>query len=436
MRITPLLFVAFAASQANAQLTILVTDREADSVWLMRDLDNNYVIDESTEVIRWFGPGNASGLPGVLNPNTIGCVTNAGGHFNALIGDQDSTARKMYWTIDFNDDGDAMDAGEAGVFGDITTGAGQSFAFPTGVAYDSNNIAYVTNAGNGFGPDAIWRCPDNNADHDANDAGETTAHVTANGFSTSNGSYSPQEIAFGTDGALYLRNSSANLHGIYRLADADNNGIIDQTSEFTPWYVTGNASGFTMAAGFGIDRDPMRLRSMYYHSLGAGSADQIYRVTDVNNDGDAMDAGESVLAFSTTEANFTSIDVCALRDGSVLFTDNSSKRIIRLSDLDNDGLFTSAGERTTFFANSTSVLGDVRNAVVLQHIVCDSIDFNNDGSIFDPQDIDAFLSVYSEGPCIPETATCNDIDYNNDGSIFDPRDIDAFLSVFSEGPCF
>ncbi len=66
---------------------------------------------------------------------------------------------------------------------------------------------------------------------------------------------------------------------------------------------------------------------------------------------------------------------------------------------------------------------------------CDSIDFNNDGSSFDPQDIDAFLSVYGEGPCIPETATCNDIDFNNDGSLFDPCDISAFLLVFSEGPC-
>jgi hypothetical protein len=66
---------------------------------------------------------------------------------------------------------------------------------------------------------------------------------------------------------------------------------------------------------------------------------------------------------------------------------------------------------------------------------CDSIDVNNDGSSFDPQDIDAFLSVFSEGPCIPAGAACNDIDFNNDGSLFDPCDIDSFLLVFSEGPC-
>ena len=66
---------------------------------------------------------------------------------------------------------------------------------------------------------------------------------------------------------------------------------------------------------------------------------------------------------------------------------------------------------------------------------CDSIDFNNDTSLFDPQDIEAFLSVYSEGPCVPASATCNDIDFNNDTSLFDPCDINSFLLMYSEGPC-
>jgi hypothetical protein len=68
-------------------------------------------------------------------------------------------------------------------------------------------------------------------------------------------------------------------------------------------------------------------------------------------------------------------------------------------------------------------------------LTCGDIDFNNDGSLFDPADIDAFLSVFSEGPCIPVDGTCDGIDFNNDGSLFDPCDIDSFLLVFSEGPC-
>lgn len=66
---------------------------------------------------------------------------------------------------------------------------------------------------------------------------------------------------------------------------------------------------------------------------------------------------------------------------------------------------------------------------------CNDIDFNNDGYFYDPTDIDAFLSVFSEGPCIPAAAQCDPVDFNNDGSGFDPEDVEAFLSVYSEGPC-
>jgi hypothetical protein len=44
-----------------------------------------------------------------------------------------------------------------------------------------------------------------------------------------------------------------------------------------------------------------------------------------------------------------------------------------------------------------------------------------------PIDIGAFEFQGDQG--------CEDIDFNNDGSLFDPMDVDAFLSVFSEGPC-
>lgn len=66
---------------------------------------------------------------------------------------------------------------------------------------------------------------------------------------------------------------------------------------------------------------------------------------------------------------------------------------------------------------------------------CDSIDFNRDASFFDPTDIDAYLSVFSEGPCVPEAANCADLDFNNDNSVFDPCDITSFLTVYAEGPC-
>ncbi len=85
--------------------------------------------------------------------------------------------------------------------------------------------------------------------------------------------------------------------------------------------------------------------------------------------------------------------------------------------------------------NMNSISGQQFAVFNFPAVACDSIDFNNDTSLFDPQDVDAFLSVYGEGPCIPANASCNDVDFNNDGSLFDPCDIDSFLRVFSEGPC-
>jgi len=73
---------------------------------------------------------------------------------------------------------------------------------------------------------------------------------------------------------------------------------------------------------------------------------------------------------------------------------------------------------------------------------CD-LDFNNDGWV-DQGDVEAFLRVSSEGPCAvqndgvtPDTLAppCNSIDFNGDGSLFDPQDFEAFTVAMNGGPC-
>jgi hypothetical protein len=101
--------------------------------------------------------------------------------------------------------------------------------------------------------------------------------------------------------------------------------------------------------------------------------------------------------------------------------------------------YRAAADVTTAAGGNVPLAGQaltgIRIVLATPGVSCDSIDFNNDGALFDPTDIDAMFSVFSEGPCIPASATCNDIDFNNDGSLFDPCDIDSFLLLFSEGPC-
>ncbi|HLP84557.1 MAG TPA: hypothetical protein VK157_09420 [Phycisphaerales bacterium] len=428
--IAALCLPALLVSSASAQLRVIITDRTQDSAWLLNDINGDFVITEPDELVRWYGPGNASALPGVLNPNNIGFMRNAVDGL-VLIGDQDSSARKIYWTRDGNSDGDAMDEGEAGVFADLSSGAGQWFAFPTGITFDAAGVPVVVNAGNGFGPDSIWRCNDLNSDKDANDAGETTALATVNGFSTSNGSYSPQEVAFDADGAIMLRNSSANLHGVWRIKDTDGNGIADQPSEFALWYGLGNAAGFTMSAGFAIDNDLVRPGAFYYQSVASGGVDEIYRLRDNNNDGDAQDDGEAVLVYTTSETGFTIIDVASLADGSLLVTDNSGKRVFRLVDRDGDDKFLAANERDVFLAAS-STFGDVRNLAIVRDVqVCQDIDFNNNGVFPEDQDVVDFFDVLAGGSC----AACNTIDFNNNGVFPEDQDVIDFFNVLAGGNC-
>ena len=72
---------------------------------------------------------------------------------------------------------------------------------------------------------------------------------------------------------------------------------------------------------------------------------------------------------------------------------------------------------------------------------CD-LDFNNDGEV-SQADVEAFLRVSSEGPCYvlndgtEDTLApqCDSIDFNGDGSLFDPQDFEQFAAAFAGGPC-
>ncbi|CAG0955232.1 hypothetical protein PHYC_00426 [Phycisphaerales bacterium] len=341
---------------AFAQHSVLVADRTNGAIWRLEDANSNGVIDEPAEVHLYFDGANAAGTPGPLNPNTIGA--RADGY--VVYGDQDSTRRLLVWMIDRNCDGDAQDEGESGVLADPNNGSGVSFAFPTGIAFDAMGRLFVTNAGNTFGNDGIYRLADLNADGDSMDAGEVSPFVTDPFFGPGNGAYSPQEILIvDPEGDCYLRNSSSGLHGIYRFRDLNANGRADDAGETSLWFGAGNAAGITLSAGFALEISANQEYG-YMHNLATGGLDQIIRVQDTNDDGDAMDSGEAAVAFSTAEAGFVSIDITSLPDGTVLFSDNSTLRIIALRDNDGDGLFLGTTERTDYLANSSGLLAAVR----------------------------------------------------------------------------
>lgn len=400
------------AAVASAQPRFLIADRTNDVLWSIRDVDQNGTVNEATEVVRFFSAGSAPGTLGPMNPTSlaVGCDR------RIVFGDQIN--RNLYILRDLNGDGDAMDTGESIVAADATNASGISLAFPTGLAFDSLGLVYVVNAGNAFGNDGVYRCRDIDGDGTYQQAGEITPYVAEGAFGPGNGPYSPQEIFF--DGAfMYLRNSSANLHGIFRAVDLNQNGRADDPGEFTLFFGAGNASGITVSAGFPLEPDLFRPGAMYMHQILTGGIDQLIRVQDLNNDGDAQDAGEAVVVWTEeTGAGLTIIDIGSRSDGLVYLTDNSGKRVVVLHDMNNDGVF-SAGERTTLFTGMTLV-GDIRQIADLR--VC-TADVTNDSGVT-IEDLLTYLAVFDQG------SLCADVDGDGGVTI---EDLLAWLYAFDFG---
>jgi len=184
------------------------------------------------------------------------------------------------------------------------------------------------------------------------------------------------------------------------------------------------------------------------------SLGQVFQLVDLTAYGSAIDSGGVAFQFGAWLGGFGAEDdiaraiiVWADVNSNSLRTDTivGPSAVVRGGVTGFENYFTSSrvpvGVRKALITVTLSRIIQPYNNAYIDDVslelrrVCDEIDFNNDLSVFDPVDIDAFLSVFSEGPCVPVESACNDIDFNNDGSVFDPADIESFLSVFSEGPC-
>jgi len=404
------------AIPANAQSRFVLNDRDTDSMFRGFDSDGNLSLNDPGEINLWFSAAN---LPGTLGPMNPTCLDVS---HNAIVAMGDQINRNVYKLCDLNDDGDVQDAGESIVFADATNLSLFSFAFPTGAAFDSHNRTHIVNAGNSFGNDRIFRLVDLNGDGDAQDTDEITEYVGEPFFGPGNGSFSPQEIFFTDTDVLYLRNSSANLHGVWRFEDLNANGRADDPGEATVFFDATNGSGLPVTAGFALEPDRVRDRSIYTLQLASGGVDQLVRLSDLNDDGDAQDAGEAVLVWSTAEAGFTTIDLICLYNGDVLITDNSAKRVIRLHDGNTDDLFDNATERTTYYTAPGTGVVDLRQMSILPV----AGDINFDG-VRNAADLAAFADVLIG----VDTAVSHRIasDLNRDGPA-DGLDIDKMTRLF------
>jgi len=421
------LALVFVAADAGAS-RFIIADRDIDGLWSISDADKNGAIDDPSGIVLFFDSSNAAGTPATENPTCL-AVRRDG---LVLVGDQ--LGRTVYLFQDLNNDDDALDPGESRIVVSSPNGSGITIAFPTGAAFDSLGRAFIANAGNSFGNDAIYLLLDLNNDGDSLDAGEIVEFVGVGAFGPGNGPWGPQEILFvaspgpGQGGDIgFMRNSTANLHGVYRFRDIDNNGRADDPGEFAAFWDATGSSGVTPLPGFALEldnasRSPACGVRLYTLQTAAGGVDQLVRLSDNNNDGDAQDPGEAVIAWSTAEAGFTGIDVQSRVDGTVLVTDGSGGRIIALRDLDNDGLFMSAGERTDYFANPAGPVSTVRQIALIEPQPCPA-DANGDG-VVNGADLSVLLSSFGQAGAGPGFG-----DFNGDCAV-NGADLSVLLGSF------
>lgn len=157
------------------------------------------------------------------------------------------------------------------------------------------------------------------------------------------------KLAFDADGVLYGMNSGVSaqpIDHVFRAIDQNGDGDANDLGEITIFY-DGSQGPFPIATPFGFAIDPAT-GDIYVSDI---NPDAIYRMRDLNADGDAMDAGETTLVFNGPAGGPLLSNANTLRfhpNGDLFYNDATTDQIVRLHDFDSDGDFNDFGEAVVF----------------------------------------------------------------------------------------
>lgn len=222
-----------AATAGEPLAALYVTDASTDTVWHVQDLNFDGDYNDAGEVVPFYD--DSVGPFTLSNNNTIA----QGPDGTIYLGDTSSDL--VYTMRDTNLDGDAHDAGETVIFFDgnppnnlanIDMSSVSDLVWNGGRLWGSN----ANNGGGGF--DGVFWMQDMNDDGDANDLGE--AGIYYDNIQASVGDTVPNALSFGNDGAIYYVEGGSTgvfAKGVYRLEDLDLSGTIDQPGEAAAFFL-------------------------------------------------------------------------------------------------------------------------------------------------------------------------------------------------------
>ncbi|MEO0645176.1 MAG: hypothetical protein AAFZ17_03305 [Cyanobacteria bacterium J06650_10] len=329
-----------------APSAIFLGDQRLDKIFLTQDLNQDGDANDPSEVSVYFDGTNASGLADPTG-NVFTIYQSASGAVFYGDGDTDS----VYRLRDRNQDGDALDAGEATIWFAPTDG----LPTPNGVAEGSDGAIYIVNAGTRSTPaDVVYRTVDLNGDGDAQDQGESSIWLD---LATLNPSSSAFDIEFIGDVAYISDLVGGDDDVVYRVEDLDGSGTIE-TNEASVFIQDGNEFGVPLDFGIAVDGQNVYV----WESLDFGGPQSIYRLRDRNGTG-TIDAANEAFEIWNTDAlptGFDSFNGFAIAVGperELVVTSNGfdgENNLFRLVDSNGDGDYFDSGKTIVYLSQSVN----------------------------------------------------------------------------------
>ncbi|MEM9265564.1 MAG: hypothetical protein AAGA46_08580 [Cyanobacteria bacterium P01_F01_bin.13] len=326
---------------------VFLGDQGLDKIFLTQDLNGDGDANDPLEVSVYFDETNAAGLiDPTRNVFTI-FQSSSGAVFYG-----DGIADSVYRLVDRNQDGDALDEGEATVW--FTDSSETPLPTPNGIAQGRDRAIYIVNAGVRSRPaDVVYRTQDLNGDGDALDSGESSVWLD---LSTLNPSSSAFDIEFIGDTAYISDTVGGDDDVIYRAEDLDGSGTVD-ASEVTVFIQDG---AFGVPLGFGIAADDDSIYT--WESLDFSGPNSVYRLSDQDGSGDINAANEATEVWNTDAlpagfATFSNFSIAVGPDNELTLTSNgreSEDNLFRLVDTNGDGDYFDAGETIPYLAASVA----------------------------------------------------------------------------------
>ncbi|MFN0208024.1 MAG: hypothetical protein ACKVS6_17095 [Planctomycetota bacterium] len=231
---------------------------------------------------------------------------------------------------------------------DITTGQPYGAILGTPAAITSDLSGRIFIAAQTTFP-RVFRLVDLNNDGDAQDSGESTVFVDGSQISNFSNS-TANGIAVDPNGTAWVTSDAATGDWVYKFTDIDNNGNANDAGEIVEFYNDGTYTANGGSPLFNVAWAGFTPSGKFYMTNAASFHQFVVTLDDVSNNGTAND-------FSDV-STISLIGKCRCarfgRDGRLYMFNTTTKVLVASNDQNNNSYYSDPGETVTFAQSSVS----------------------------------------------------------------------------------